>query len=190
MGVRSGRRAARFDPVRPPRLAVFEVEMNCASCSTPLPDNALFCPGCGQRILGQRRPAVASPSSLPPAAAPSPAPAPRALAPEELQAAIAARQELGTGMDEQLVETFLDRVEQGLDARIDARISQRLRRGGLQAQSRANAMTGRIAASLGLGIPITAIAGGIGHLPGIIVAWAGIVILNIYYTEVEKSNRT
>ena len=162
--------------------------MNCASCGTALPDNAMFCPGCGQRITVQRRaPApTPQPASAPrPAAAPRSAPAPL-LPREDVQAALAARQELGERMEPELIDAFLDRVEQALDARLDARVEARLRRSRAAAGSRAQHLTGRIAASLGLGIPLTAIAGGMGEVFGIIAVWASIVILNIYYTEVEK----
>ncbi len=159
--------------------------MNCASCGTPLPESALFCPGCGQRVAGQRR---ATPPPPPPAA-PLPSPRPSrapALAREDVQAAIAARHELGERMEPEIIDTFLDRVEQTLDARLDARVEDRLRRTRASAGSRAQSLTARIAASLGIGIPLTAIAANTTGLPGVIAAWVSIVGLNIYYTEVER----
>jgi len=37
--------------------------------------------------------------------------------------------------------------------------------------------------SLGTGIPITAIAGALGGLPGILIVWIGIVALNVAYSR-------
>lgn len=168
--------------------------MTCASCGSHFPDGALFCPGCGQRITVQRRPA---PAPAPFMASPTPAPAravreqprERLLPREELDAAVSARTELGERLEAEVIDSFLDRVETSLDARIDQRLASQSRRGRVRQESRANHLTGRIAASLGLGIPLTAIAGGIGDVPGIIAVWLGIVVLNIYYTEVEKQDK-
>jgi hypothetical protein len=43
--------------------------------------------------------------------------------------------------------------------------------------------------SLGTGIPITAIAGGIGELRGIIVAWVGIVGVNVAHALSRRRRR-
>lgn len=158
--------------------------MNCASCSTLLPDNAQFCPGCGQRILGQRHATLAAPTAT---RAPTAAPTRRTLPKDELDAAIAARRELGDRMEDDVIDAFLDRVETSLDTRVDRRVDEQLHRLHVTAGERGKAMTGRIAASLGIGIPLTAIAGGIGGVAGIVAIWVSIVVLNIYYTEVEKS---
>lgn len=155
----------------------------CASCGTPLPENAQYCPGCGQYVATQRRTSPRAPAAAPPR--PAAAPSPRAIPADELQAAVAARHELGERMEAEVVDTFLNRVEQLLDARIDARIDARLRGAGRDRRGRHDA-TGRIGASLGLGIPLTAIAGGIAGPVGIIAVWAGIVVLNIYYSEAER----
>lgn len=155
--------------------------MNCASCGTPLPPSALFCPGCGQRLTFQRPPSPAPPPPAPPRPA-----GPPLIAREELAATVAARQELGERMEAEVIDAFLDRVERALDARIEAKVQERVGRSGVAAAERAKNFTGRIAASLGIGIPLTAIAGGIGGVVGIIGVWAAIVVLNVYYTEVEK----
>jgi hypothetical protein len=158
--------------------------MNCASCGTTLPDQALFCPGCGQRITVQRRvPVAAEPSYSRPM--PAPAPSRSALPNEELHAAVAARHELGERMEQEVIDSFLARVEQSLDARIDERVGRQLH-GRRPSRIDPKQFTGRVAASLGLGIPLTAISGGIGGVFGIIAVWLGIVVLNVYYTEVEK----
>lgn len=80
----------------------------------------------------------------------------------ELEATLAARAELGPGHDDHLVQGFLDRIERELDRRVDERIA---------ARGPAKPGTSPLhPANLALCIPIVAIAGGIGHLAGLIVA--------------------
>ena len=177
--------------------------MNCASCGTSLPHNALFCPGCGQRMTQrQAAPApfaqTATRSGALAGTAHGGLPATRPQEPpllqrDDLRAAVAANRELGPSMEADVIDAFLDRVEQSLDRRIDqhvdARLGGRLGRPLMSAKSQASALTGRIAASLGIGIPLTAISGGIGGVTGIIATWVGIVGLNVYYTEVERRHK-
>jgi hypothetical protein len=150
--------------------------MSCSSCGTVLPAGARFCLHCGARVdaRGHSGTAVASP--------PREAPA---IPAEELHAAVAARRELGERLESEVVESFLTRVGHAIDARVDERLSGRLSP-PRPARPRAHDFSGRVAASLALGIPITAIAGGIGGLIGVVGALAAIVGLNVYYTEVEK----
>ena len=82
---------------------------------------------------------------------------------------LAARQELGPEHDAQLIAGFLDRIEHELDRRVDERVAQRVR-----AKRRGSPIhPGNIAVC----IPIIAIAGGIGGLPGLIVAFLALVIV-------------
>jgi hypothetical protein len=41
--------------------------------------------------------------------------------------------------------------------------------------------------SIALGIPLTAIASGTAGLPGLIVAWIGIVLVNFFYDRTHRS---
>jgi hypothetical protein len=81
---------------------------------------------------------------------------------DELEATVAARRELGPRHDTELIEGFLERIEQEIDRRVDARIAERgpRKRGGSALHP----------GNLGVCIPIVAIAGGIGGLTGLIVA--------------------
>ena len=81
----------------------------------------------------------------------------------ELEATLAARQELGPGHDEHLIQGFLDRIEREIDRRVDERIAAR----GPRRRSGSALHPGNLA----LCIPIVAIAGGIGGLGGLIVAF-------------------
>ena len=86
---------------------------------------------------------------------------------EELHAAIEARRELGRDYEPDVIDSFLKRVEGQLEER-------RSRRQPHDPPSLALPI-----ASIGMGIPITAIAGGTTGISGIVVAWAGIVGVNL-----------
>jgi len=87
----------------------------------------------------------------------------------ELEATLAAREELGPGHDEQLVAGFLDRIEREIDRRVDERVAKLA-----PAKRRPSSLH---PGTLGVCIPIIAIAGGIGHLPGLIVAFLALAIV-------------
>ncbi|MFL5964092.1 MAG: hypothetical protein ACJ757_14490 [Gaiellaceae bacterium] len=82
---------------------------------------------------------------------------------------IAARQELGPEHDDQLIAGFLDRIEHELDRRVDERVARLapVKRRGSPLHP------GNIAVC----IPIVAIAGGIGGLPGLITAFIALVLV-------------
>ena len=88
---------------------------------------------------------------------------------KELDATLAARRELGPGHDEQLVAGFLDRIEKEIDRRVDERLAERgpARKGGSALHP----------GNLAICIPIIAIAGGIGHTAGLIVAFAALALV-------------
>ena len=94
-------------------------------------------------------------------------------------------------LEQQIVESYLARMEQTLEARVDQQVARRLR---AESQSPARHFTSRLAGSLAVGIPLTAVAGGIASAHGsggaaplaIIAVFALIFGLNVYYTEAEK----
>jgi hypothetical protein len=87
----------------------------------------------------------------------------------ELEVTMAARKELGPEHDDALIAGFLDRIEHELDRRVDERLA---RRG--PAKRRGSPLH---PGNLALCIPIVAIAGGIGGLPGLITAFIALVIV-------------
>ncbi len=87
----------------------------------------------------------------------------------ELEATIAARQELGPAHDDQLIAGFLDRIEKEIDRRVDERIATR----GPKKRGPSPLHPGTI----GVCIPIVAIAGGIGGVAGLIAAFTALVII-------------
>ena len=97
---------------------------------------------------------------------------------DEAEAALAARQELGREYEPAVVDSFVDR----LDKAIDARVAEHVERSGARPPEVPDRAPLALAiVSIGCGIPITAVAGGIGDLPGILIAWIGIVLVNIAY---------
>jgi hypothetical protein len=90
---------------------------------------------------------------------------------EEAASAIEARRELGDEMEPAVVDAFVDRVERAIQARATE----------TKSRGRSGDDTGFVLAivSLGTGIPITAIAADAGGVQGMIVAWLGIVGVNV-----------
>jgi hypothetical protein len=94
----------------------------------------------------------------------------------EAEATLAARQEVGRELEPQLVDRFADRIE--------AEIARRAHE--LAARERGPAhhapMLPLALGSLGIAIPLMAIAGGIGGLAGILAVCAAIVLVNLLWT--------
>lgn len=80
---------------------------------------------------------------------------------------MAARRELGPAHDDELIAGFLQRAERELDRRVEERVAQRT-----PAKRRASSLH---PGTLGVCIPIVAVAGGIGGLPGLIAALVALV---------------
>ncbi|AWT43696.1 hypothetical protein DMT42_16145 [Streptomyces actuosus] len=107
---------------------------------------------------------------------------------KELDATLHARRELGEEYESALVDSFLEKVDQ----RIDAAVERRVRRQYAERQMAAarDARSPRPTDSWGerfgfgivsmvLAVPLSAIGGGVAHLPGLLVSWAGIVGVNV-----------
>ncbi|MFI9627173.1 hypothetical protein [Streptomyces sp. NPDC052042] len=108
----------------------------------------------------------------------------------ELDATLHARSELGSDYESALVESFLEKVEQRLDATLDRRVRRHLAeqqvsaaRGGRQPQPLGGFWErfGFGIVSLVLAIPLSAIAAAIAHTEGLIIAWFGILGVNAVY---------
>jgi hypothetical protein len=101
----------------------------------------------------------------------------------ELQAAVEARKELGREREHDVVEAFLDRIEQGLDKRIDERLG---RRPGGRPVIHHDLDLKLPLGSMALGIGVTAVAtsnAGAGGIPIAIIAWIAIALINIAYAR-------
>lgn len=108
---------------------------------------------------------------------------------KELDATLHARRELGEEYESALVDSFLEKVEQRLDGAVDRRVRRQLAeqqmvvaRGSRSPQGATDSWGERFGfgiVSLVLAVPLSAIGGGVAHLPGLLVAWAGIVGVNV-----------
>ena len=88
---------------------------------------------------------------------------------QELKAVVAARQELGPEHDEHLIAGFLDKMDKEIDRRVEERVRQLAPR-----RPRQSALH---PATLGVCIPIIAIAGGLGGTAGLIVAFLALAFV-------------
>lgn len=102
---------------------------------------------------------------------------------EDLQAALGARRELGPEYEDAVIDSFLERVDKSIQARVDARVAERAGDRGQVARrpSQRGTDSGLVLGivSLCTGIPISGIAGGTGEVRGLVVAWAGIAVVNL-----------
>jgi hypothetical protein len=92
----------------------------------------------------------------------------------ELEATLAAREEMGEELEPQLVDRFADRIEREIDRRASQQVSRRH-------EPRPEVNLKLALGSLGIAIPLMGIAGGIGKLPGIIAVCIAIVLVNLFW---------
>ncbi|MEU6406038.1 hypothetical protein [Streptomyces sp. NPDC046985] len=106
---------------------------------------------------------------------------------KELDATLRARRELGEEYESALVDSFLEKVDRRIDAAVDRRVRRQLAEQHMTAARDARAPRatdswgerfGFGIVSLVLAVPLSAIGGALGHLPGLLIAWAGIVGVN------------
>ncbi|GAA3599997.1 hypothetical protein GCM10022419_099980 [Nonomuraea rosea] len=98
---------------------------------------------------------------------------------DDLQATLDARRDLGPEYEAALVESFVER----LDATISARVRAELHHHGAEPPHKRStpgaAMIPITLGSMGIGIPLTAIAAGNAGLVGLTITWLAIVIINV-----------
>jgi hypothetical protein len=92
---------------------------------------------------------------------------------EDVASAVGARQELGEDLEPAVVDAFLEKVEHAIEQRTAAE------RGRHYTDDRSGQRLALAIVSLGTGVPITAIAAEQGGVVGMLVAWAGIVGVNV-----------
>ncbi|MFC6082531.1 hypothetical protein [Sphaerisporangium aureirubrum] len=113
---------------------------------------------------------------------------------DELRATVEARRDLGPEYESALVESFLEKVDGAIQARVRAEVAAQTGHGppppgphgvpqyGPPPQKQKQQGDGMIPialGSLGIGIPLTAIAATQAGPAGLFLAWAGIVVVNI-----------
>ena len=108
----------------------------------------------------------------------------------DIEAALAARRELGARYDAELVDGFAERIERAVERRA-------AERGELQERRTAGAEGGRIrqfvlgVISVGVGVPITIVpmVATDNGLPAVIVAWLGIAGVNAAHASAVNGPR-
>lgn len=107
---------------------------------------------------------------------------------KELNATLQARRELGDEYESALVDSFLEKVDQRIDGSVERRVRRQLAEQQMVVarDSRGPKSTDTLGERFGFGIvslvlaiPLSAIGGGSSGLPGLLVAWAGIVGVNV-----------
>lgn len=107
---------------------------------------------------------------------------------KELDATLHARRDLGEEYESALVDSFLEKVDQRIDGAVERRVRRQLAE--QQMQTARDSRTPRATDSWGerfgfgivslvLAVPLSAIGGGIAQTPGLLIAWAGIVGVNV-----------
>ncbi|GAA5000646.1 hypothetical protein GCM10025734_35770 [Kitasatospora paranensis] len=96
----------------------------------------------------------------------------------DLDAALQTRKELGKEYENEVVDSFLARIDSRLDARVEQRVAERLGEAGAE-RPRGNPHTKIQVLSLVMGIPLSGVAAGTAGLAGLVVCWAGIVGINL-----------
>ncbi|MEV0176542.1 hypothetical protein AB0I00_36220 [Streptomyces sp. NPDC050803] len=107
---------------------------------------------------------------------------------KELNATLQARRELGEEYESALVDSFLEKVDQRIDGAVERRVRRQLAEQqmvvarGARSPKPTDSFGERFGfgiVSLVLAIPLSGIGGGVSGLPGLLVAWAGIVGVNV-----------
>lgn len=111
------------------------------------------------------------------------------LSSDELRAAAETHRELPPEYQTAVLESFLDKIGKEIDARVDARLATYYQQGSvpkLRRPPRQHSPAFLAVASMVLGIPLTAIMAAAGPnpvgLPGVLVVWAAIVVINVVYS--------
>lgn len=108
---------------------------------------------------------------------------------KELDATLQTRRDLGPEYEEELIEGFLEKVQQRMDGTFDTRLRRQLAEQQMQvargtqpgagsAEGTFGERFGFAAVSMLLAIPLSAIGVVNEGLPGLLVTWGGIVVVN------------
>ncbi len=147
--------------------------MYCTTCGTQATEDAAFCSSCGTKLgVAPETATRRLPATLGRGAA--------ELAPD-LRASVEARRELGPDMEDQLIESFLVRLDERIAARIDEQVARHIpkrmsvgRAGGLHNLPEPALV---VVGSLALAIPLLGAGGEFSAIP-VMVA---VVLINLFY---------
>ncbi len=108
----------------------------------------------------------------------------------EVEAVLETRRELGATYDAALVDSFAERIEAAVAARVAGEIAARERGDEVQ-QSGGQRQLALGIVSAGVGVPVTAISlaveGGLTGLVAMIVGWGGLVGINIAHAVQSRA---
>ncbi len=95
---------------------------------------------------------------------------------KDLHAAVQARRELGADLEDHVVDAFLARIEQ----RVQAQVAQQVTASAKPAKARSKYNpTEIVATSFGIAIPLMGVAGAFGGLTGIMAVVAMVLLVNL-----------
>lgn len=136
--------------------------------------------------MDQYPPAPGQPRQQQPHARPAATPSTR----EELRAIIATRRDLGPEYEDALVDSFLDKLDVEIDARVRNEVTAQMRQQQAPAAAgKKDSGVGVALGSLALSIPLTAIAGNTAGGPGLLLAWGGIIAVNLAFALGRRFQR-
>jgi hypothetical protein len=108
--------------------------------------------------------------------------------PQEVEAFLETRRELGPSYEKEIVEAFADRIERAVEARSGGDAADRWRHRDEERGDRQRQLALGIV-SLGASIPISIPLGVTGNLPALVVSWLGIVGINAAHAAVVNGRR-
>ncbi|NUP01971.1 MAG: hypothetical protein HOV96_05520 [Nonomuraea sp.] len=108
---------------------------------------------------------------------------------DELKAAVSARRDLGPDFEDALVESFLDKVGQEVDRRVDERLATSAPKGaatGGKGSEGARLALAIVSLSLGTLSTVALAIVGTGRTVALVPIWIGIIIVNIVFNSRGK----
>lgn len=108
---------------------------------------------------------------------------PRSDAVRDLGEAIAVRQEGGTASPDALAQSFLAQMRRDIEIQVDQRVQEQLAQLPKRGGSTDAVMIPIVLGSLGIGIPLSGVAGVFGGFPGILVVWISLVLINVAWSQ-------
>lgn len=100
---------------------------------------------------------------------------------DDIEAAFEARRELRREMEPAVVDAFADRMERAIEARVDARLAERQTSAPARRSDDADHVLPIV--SLGVAIPLTAIASATAGWLAVLIVWLGLVAVNWAYAQ-------
>ncbi|MCX6022926.1 MAG: hypothetical protein NTZ05_14590 [Chloroflexi bacterium] len=93
---------------------------------------------------------------------------------DELRLHLDSLHDLGPAYADDLAASFMRKLDIMIDAKVEARLAER----GIRRFK--DSHTATLAITLGLGIPLTAISGGMAGFPGMLIVWLGLILITYF----------